>query len=643
MKSKLLRLVSLALCLGMILCTVGCGDETATSKKKKKVVVVKKKPSTTSDVSDDIGDTTSDILGVGSTVDSSETEYDDYEGEEGRVVIENEYTVNGTPVAYVTTCDTAGGSNGVKFRRQDSSKVKVYDKGSEAAEKAVADLKKSNAKTAVMDIDPNDKKQTLTGFGASMTGSSVYNMELMQESTRNELMTRLFDPENGIGLSILRQPIGCGDYDYLYYTYDEMPKGQTDEELAYFDFSMMNKYEAYLPSGIKTADGKNTVDLAVMPYIKEAVKLNPDITFVGSVWTAPRWMKTVYSWNTSTDSSNAVNNPTGDPVKLKSEYYDVYTKYVIKSLNAFKDNGVEFYMITPQNEPTAAHGIPSTTYSNDDLKKLVVYGFADALKASGLNTKLFAWDFNFFESTALDIVGKQYGYIDGVAYHFYSGSNSLIKTTVEMFPDLEVMLTEAAGNNRGGQSGQMFRQILNMHQSFRHGVTAWILWNITLDTATDDTAFNGPGGNNGGTVSNNYISTDVDPVTGKTIFKDTIAYDNRLDMTVYGTGLTEFDPKWKANGNKELVYQMDFYVLAHFSKFIRPGARIIESTDLNLVNAFDYNVTALNEDGSAVVVIGNESVSSQDYVINFGDKVIVFEDLEGSSLLTLAWDANKYV
>ncbi len=629
MKSKMLRIVSLLLCLGMILCTVGCAGETSTTKKKKKVIVKKKYPKPSSDVSDDIDDATSDLFDYDDN-DSSEAIVEDAKGEEGRIVSESEYTVNGSPLAYVTTCDTSGGSMGVKFRKQADGKVKVFDKGSAAADKYVADLLKANPKAAVMDVNPNDKKQTLKGFGASMTGSSVYNMELMEESVRDTLMTRLFDPENGIGLSILRQPIGCGDYDYLYFTYDEMPEGETDEELAYFDFSMMNKYEAYLPSSITTANGKNVVDLAVMPYINKALKLNPDITFVGSVWTAPRWMKTYYSWNTT-----KVND---DLVKLKNEYYDVYTNYVIKSLQAFKDQGVEFYMITPQNEPTASHGIPSTTYDANDLTKLVNYRLADAIKNAGFKTKLFAWDFNFFRDTALDIVGKQYGNIQGVAYHFYSGSNSLIKETVEMFPDLEVFLTEAAGNERGGQSGQMFRQMLNMHQSFRHGVASWILWNITLDTTTDDTKFRGPGGNNGGTISKNEVRITTDPVTGKQIFKDTIAYGDKLDMEVYGTGLTEYDPI-----KRSLVYQMDFYVLAHFSKFIRPGAKIIESTDLNLTNAFNYNVTALNEDGSAVVVIGNEGVSSADYIINFGDKVLVYEDLAGSSLLTIAWDANKYL
>lgn len=609
MKNKLLRLVSLMLCLGMILCTVGCGGDASTTKKKKKKIIVKKRAS--SSVSDDVSDNTSDvfdwddydededIFSISSTTSaknstlSSRTENS---AVEGRKVVDKEYTVNGTPLAYVTTANTD-----VKFRKQND-KVKVFNKGDAALDRYVSSL---SGNTAKMTVEPSKTYQTIQGFGASMTQSSVYNMEIMPEETRDQLMTRLFDPENGIGLSILRQPIGCGDYNYLYYTYDEVPEGQDDFDLEHFDFTKEITYPCVARDG-------QQIDLGIIPYIQWAQRLNPDMMFVGSVWTAPRWMKTRYSWN-----STPIN---GETNMLRTECYDVYSRYVIKSLKAFKDNGVEFYMFTPQNELTGQHGIPATYYDSTSIGKLVNQHLYDDLKASGLNTKLFAWDFNWFENDILLNVGAQYGKIDGIAMHFYSGEATVMNSVHEMFPDLEIFLTEAAGNDRGGQPVQMFRQMMYMHECYRYNTSAWILWNLCLDKKTDEFNYNGPGGNDGAK------------------FNLDIADDPNQDMTVYGTGLTEYDAT-----EQTLVYQMDFYVLAHFSKFIHRGAKYVESTDLNAENALYYDLSFINEDGSAVVVIGNEGSRAVNYVVEFGDKVIVFNDLAGQSLLTLVWDANTYI
>ena len=47
-------------------------------------------------------------------------------------------------------------------------------------------------------------------------------------------MTRLFDPSEGIGLSVLRQPMGASDYARDFYSYNDMPEGETDVELEQF-------------------------------------------------------------------------------------------------------------------------------------------------------------------------------------------------------------------------------------------------------------------------------------------------------------------------------------------------------------------------------------------------------------------------
>ena len=75
-------------------------------------------------------------------------------------------------------------------------------------------------------------------------------------------MTRLFDPSEGIGLSVLRQPMGASDYARDFYSYNDMPEGETDVELE--QFSIAHDEED------------------IIPLLQEALRLNPDVKLMGS-------------------------------------------------------------------------------------------------------------------------------------------------------------------------------------------------------------------------------------------------------------------------------------------------------------------------------------------------------------------------
>ena len=101
-------------------------------------------------------------------------------------------------------------------------------------------------------------------------------------------MNNLFDPSSGIGLSLLRTPMGATDFNASgNYSYDDMPAGQTDPTLAGFS---IEHDEAY-----------------IIPALKEALSLNPSMKIMANPWSPPGWMKTSDSMIGGT---------------LKDEYYD---------------------------------------------------------------------------------------------------------------------------------------------------------------------------------------------------------------------------------------------------------------------------------------------------------------------------------
>ena len=65
------------------------------------------------------------------------------------------------------------------------------------------------------------------------------------------------------------------------------------------------------------------------------------------------------------------------------------------------------------------------------------------------------------------------------------------------------------------------------------------------------------------------------------------------------------DPK-----TDEVYYTPLYYIMAHFSKYIRPGAKVIgvESSDIDLMVA-----AAKNPDGSTAVVIFNEGIQPKSF------------------------------
>ena len=147
-----------------------------------------------------------------------------------------------------------------------------------------------------IDVDDKQTFQPIDGFGFALTGGSAQHMVRMDLAKRASLIQELFGvADKEIGISYLRVSIGSSDLNDHVFTYDDLPPGQTDSDMAKFSLA------------------EDRAD--VIPVLKEIFKVNPKIKILGSPWTAPSWMKTN-------------NNPKGG--KLKPECYPAYARYFVK-------------------------------------------------------------------------------------------------------------------------------------------------------------------------------------------------------------------------------------------------------------------------------------------------------------------------
>ncbi len=401
---------------------------------------------------------------------------------------------------------------------------------------------------SVLEIFPEATMQTIEGFGGALTDSSCANLNKMSEENRNRVLIDLFDKEQGLGLNILRQPCGVTDFAVEWYTYDDMPEGQTDINLEHFSIERDKNY--------------------IIPNLKRAQAINPDIKFISSVWSPPLWMKTKYEWT-------SVNN-----TKLNPAYYDVFARYLVKFLRAYESEGIKFWSIVPQNEPTGVHGIPAAVYTADEMSDLINNYIAPTFKANGISTEIWSWDFNFFSTEAKAFTGGAINNIQGVAMHYPSLEVKLITDLLYDY-DRPVYLTETGSISGSNDIAYTVGEVVSW---FNAGASALVRWNLTLDE------YGGPSDS-----------------------RNPHDWDEPNDI---GSGVIGYHTP-----TATVTRTSDYYVLAHFSKFVNRGAKMLYS-EFKEENEFLESVSFLNPDNTVATVIANKKMRGAKFAILYGNRVI---------------------
>jgi glucosylceramidase len=298
-------------------------------------------------------------------------------------------------------------------------------------------------------VDENTRYQTFTGGGASFTDTAAWLLNssgALSQATRDDTMKTLFSPTDGIGLSFLRNPMGASDLARTGYTYDDVPAGQSDPDLASFSISH---------------------DLAdVVPLTRQALQLDPDLTVMATPWTAPAWMK----------DSDSLNGGW-----LKAEDYGTYAQYFVKYLEAYRDQGVPVSYVTAQNEPTCCDGYPSMSWNASGLDYFTANDLLPALQSAGLSTKVLAHDWNwdsydaYAAQTVDDTAVRNSPNFGGIAWHGYEGDVTE-QTTVHNENQLDAFDTEHSGGTWiADQQQEDMNNIIDYTRNWGKSVTKWSL------------------------------------------------------------------------------------------------------------------------------------------------------------------------
>jgi len=353
-------------------------------------------------------------------------------------------------------------------------------------------------------VNDSHTYQQIDGFGASMTDASAWLFsQKLSVKQRRALLRQLFDPKKGIGLAVLRQPMGSSDFSREDYTYDDMPPGQSDPDLKHFSIDRDRQY--------------------ILPVLRQALKVNPNLKIIASPWSPPGWMKTTDSMIGGT---------------LLPSSFEPLAQYFVKFVQAYEAAGVPIFAVTPQNEPrNIPKDYPGMGMTAEEQAIFVRDHLGPALRNAHLQTKIMLFDHNwdmidYPETILADAQASELA--AGTATHCYGGSPEAQTKLHDLYPAKDIWLTECSGGD--WQKGNLLVDQANLIiETTRNWAKSVVLWNLALD------------------------QNHSPHLGGCTNCRAVVTIDHSFSPTT-------------------ITPTVDFTALAHVSKFVLSGAVRIDST-----------------------------------------------------------------
>ena len=459
--------------------------------------------------------------------------------------------------------------------------------------------------TTIADTESQDKNQTqlvttfrlntkrrmqkIIGFGGALSDSTCRNIKSLSPNMAKSLMEDYFG-NRGLRYTIARMTIGSSDFSTTPYTNNDRPVVASEEDLVGLDggedfFDEQNqkrqheqkkqKRDGVQGHSKRVLDDNDDVEMTKfhltdedydfkLPIARQAMATSQQgIKFFSSLWSPPIWMK---------NNSNIVHG------YLKGDIYGPYYKglaeLIIKWLEAYRKQGIEFWATTGLNEPVT--GIKPFIFHNslgitrEDYVTFIKLYLGPMLRQRGFqNVKLIALDDNKayapgLAKAALDDRDAA-KYISGIGVHWYmSDEYENLNFLGRDYPDKFILSTEASNGYLPFQvhtlPGDWDRGVAYMYDIIKlmhKNVAGWVDWNMALNL-------------NGG------------PSWAK----------NNLDAPVI------------VNAERDEYYKSPmFYAIGHFSRFVEPNSTRLDQRLAYAKYDYPLEATAFHTPKDFIVIV----------------------------------------
>lgn len=428
-------------------------------------------------------------------------------------------------------------------------------------------------------VDPEAVGQTMKGFGMCFSELSWRSLNKLSKEDYDSIMKELFSPEGeGAHFTICRTPLGCNDFSLKYYSFNDVPG----------DFAMEN-------FSVENDEG------TIIPLIKDALAQNPDLKIWASPWCPPQWMKR----NRNYASKPLVSNPDRtdanhlildnvlsdngltmrmhegeDSFILEEEYLDAYALYFKKYIQAYRERGINIFMVMPQNEFNSDQNFPSCTWTVLGLQRFM-HKLLPAMTEEGVEVYYGTVERPSMEM--VDIIFKDPeigGKVPGAAFQW--AGRAIVGDVHKNYPEKTLVMSE--------------QQCFSGANSWKNFMEAWTLLKDNIDKGVS-----------------------IYDYWNMSLFKGEVStwrwQQNSLISVDYETGKYQFN--------------YEYYEMKHISHFVKPGAVYLGTS-----GSHDQTLAFRNPDGEVVLLIAETSGNAENVTITAGDKTAKVH-IPASSLSTV--------
>ncbi len=411
-----------------------------------------------------------------------------------------------------------------------------------------------SAVTNTIVLQPDRKLQPILGFGAALTDAACYMINQMPKAEREELLHELFDPKQ-MGFNVCRVCVGSSDYARTLYSFDE---GEPDPQLERFSIDHDRAY--------------------ILPILRRAREINPDLFLFASPWSPPNWMK----------DNNSMLGGT-----IRKHYLDVYADYFVKFLQAYQAEGVDVNAVSSQNEVDTDQDskMPACLFPQEIEVQFVGKNLGPALERAGLKTKIWLLDhnYNLWGRAIAELDEPEVNkYTKAIAWHGYLGKPEWAEKVLAAHPDADMYWTEGGQHFDDEDYATCWTKWSSKFTGIlRNGMRCIIGWNMALDE---------------------YGKPNIGP------------YKCAGLVTVHSE-------------TNEVVRSGQYWALAHFSRAMQRGAVVIGSE--GGVPDVEH-VAVVNPDGQYAVVLTNSGKGPRTVQLRVG-RSMAKVSLPADSVTTLMW------
>jgi glucosylceramidase len=422
-------------------------------------------------------------------------------------------------------------------------------------------IKPQPSKTAakVLRVYTDSLLQSVDGFGGTFSERAWDAMQVLSEQQRLALMREFFGAD-GISFCWGRTPVGGNDMSLSTYTYNDVANDWTQR-----NFSIAR--DRYI----------------LLPMIKMAQKVRPDLRIWASPWTPPYWMKlsehysmksnginhTELGHNRMDPNYNVYPNLTG--FKMMEGHLKAYAIYLAKYIKAYQQEGVSIEILMPQNEVQWEPCWQCCTWRAEDYAIFIGHYLGPQFDKDSIKTAIWMGTYNHPDASYVTRFFQNQEakkYVKGIGVQ-WTGMQALPKIK-KAFPEMPVMQTEGICGDGENDWSALEKSWERVVHCFKNGARSYMQWNLVLDE------------------------------TKKSLFEWT---QNSLVNINRKTG--------------QITRNDEYYLMKHLSHFVQGGSHLLKTDDDSNVLAFKNSsgkivLVAYNPENTAVektILVENQKIT----------------------------------